>query len=78
MQALKIIGEIDEQRRLIAAVPDSIAPGKVSLLVLGPADEDETGDAWMAGIAHEWQDELSDPREDIYTLNDGKPVDASR
>ena len=25
----------------------------------------------------EWSDELSDARQDIYTLDDGKPVDAS-
>jgi len=37
--------------------------------------EDEAGENWMAGIAREWHDELSDPREDIYTLADGVPVD---
>ena len=30
---------------------------------------------WMSGIAREWSDELSDDRQDIYTLDDGEPVD---
>ena len=34
--------------------------------------------AWARGIAAEWADELSDPRQDIYTLEDGQPLNASR
>ena len=26
------------------------------------------------GVARQWEDELSDPRQDIYTLADGEPV----
>jgi hypothetical protein len=37
-------------------------------------EEDEAGTAWAMGIANEWSAELSDTREDIYTLNDGEPV----
>jgi hypothetical protein len=37
-------------------------------------DEDEGGTAWTMGVANEWSAELSDTREDIYTLNDGEPV----
>jgi len=29
------------------------------------------------GIAAEWSTELNDPREDIYTLDDGRPLNAS-
>ena len=47
------------------------------IIVLIP-EEDEVGTAWMQGIAREWAAEVSDPREDIYTLEDGKPVDAAR
>ena len=39
------------------------------------AGEDEVGENWLAGIAREWHDELSDPREDSYSLADGVPVD---
>jgi hypothetical protein len=49
----------------------------VRIIVLIP-EEDEAGGAWMQGIAREWAAELHDPREDIYTLEDGKPVDAAR
>lgn len=27
----------------------------------------------MSGVAREWTDELSDTRQDIYTLSDGAP-----
>jgi hypothetical protein len=41
-------------------------------------DEDETGPAWAAGVSSEWSTELNDPAQDIYTLDDGQPIDASR
>jgi hypothetical protein len=37
----------------------------------GPHDGDAS---WMAGVNREWDEEWDDPREDIYTLNDGEPV----
>ena len=33
----------------------------------------QTG-SWVAGIARTWADDLADPRQDIYTLEDGEPV----
>ena len=42
------------------------------------AEEDDADAVWMQGIAKEWAAELSDPREDLYTLTDGTPVDAAR
>jgi hypothetical protein len=30
----------------------------------------------MAGVAQQWADELGDTRQDIYTLDDGEPLDA--
>jgi hypothetical protein len=47
------------------------------LIVFLPG-EDEAGTLWANGVASEWSAELSDPREDIYTLADGQPVNASR
>ncbi len=38
------------------------------------AGEDDAGLHWVDGLAHEWQAELGDPHEDIYTLADGIPV----
>ncbi len=41
-------------------------------------DEDEAGATWAMGVAQEWSAELSDAREDIYTLDDGEPIDGRR
>lgn len=77
MDAIKVIAEVDEQHRLSARVPENIRPGRVTILIMPASDEDEAGDAWMEGIGHEWEDELADIRQDIYTLADGEPVDES-
>jgi len=47
------------------------------LIVLLP-DEDEGGIAWAQGVTREWSDELRDSRQDIYTLDDGQPLNAPR
>jgi hypothetical protein len=41
------------------------------------SDEDDAGDNWMAFVAREWHEELSDARQDIYSLADGVPIDGS-
>jgi hypothetical protein len=77
-QSIRVIGQIDRRHRLTAKVPATVAPGPVEVLVLVPAEpDDEAGEAWIAGIAREWGAELSDPREDLYSLADGEPVDAA-
>ena len=75
MNAVRISGQVDVQHRLSAVVPDSIPPGPVTLLIVGRCNEDDTGEEWMSGVAREWADELSDARQDIYTLSDGAPQD---
>jgi len=76
MKPVELIGNVDDQHRLQANVPESIPPGEVRLIVL-PTEEDDSGRAWMAGISREWADQLADSREDIYTLEDGEPLDAA-
>ncbi len=79
MNTIKVIGTVDEQHRLSAEVPVNVPPGPVEItLVLPTAEEDDAGAAWMEGIAREWAEELSDPREDLYTMADGEPVDGAR
>lgn len=40
-----------------------------------PAENiEDAGVIWMQAIAHEWREELADPREDIYTMEDGEPI----
>jgi hypothetical protein len=77
MNMAKVFGNVDENGRLSAEVPASIRPGPVRVLVLPLSRRDEEADAWTAGIAHEWADDLSDPRQDIYTMADGERVDES-
>jgi hypothetical protein len=77
MKAIEIVGDIDDQHRLQAQVPDELPAGPVRLIVLLP-DEDIAGTAWSKGIAKDWQGDLRDPRQDIYTLEDGHPVNAPR
>jgi hypothetical protein len=74
MSAIRISGQVDENHRLSAELPDSIPPGPVTVLIVPTSEEDEAGEAWMAGIAQEWANDLSDLRQDIYTLVDGEPV----
>ncbi len=75
MNSVQISGHVDGQHRLSAVVPDSIPPGPVTVLIVRPFDEDDAGDAWTEGVAREWANELSDTRQDIYTLADGTPSD---
>jgi hypothetical protein len=77
MKAIELIGDIDAQHRLQAQVPEELPAGPVRLIVLLP-EEDDGGTAWAHGISKEWADELQDPRQDIYTLEDGQPVNAPR
>ena len=74
MNATRITGQVDENRRLSVEVPDSVPPGPVTVLILSVSHEDDAADAWMTGIAREWADDLNDPRQDIYTLADGEPI----
>ena len=79
MTALKVFGQVDQSHRLSAVVPESIRPGPVEILLIAPTREkDDAGTAWAESVAREWHEELSDPREDIYTLADGEPVDDPR
>ena len=41
-------------------------------------EDDEAGQNWMAGVSREWEADWLDPREDIYSLEDGEPVNAPR
>ena len=77
MKAIELVGDIDSRHRLRAAVPPELPAGPVRLVVLLP-DEDTAGGRWAHGVANEWSAELSDVREDIYTMEDGQPLNASR
>jgi hypothetical protein len=79
MKALEFVAEVDQQRHLQVTLPETFTPATVRVIVLVPEPgEDDGGIAWVQGIAREWAAELADPREDIYTLEDGEPADAAR
>ena len=77
MNAIELIGDIDDRHQLHAQVPKELPAGRVRLIVL-LSGEDEAGGMWAHGIAAEWSAQLQDPREDVYTLDDGRPVYAPR
>ena len=77
MNAIELIGDIDDEHQLHAQVPKELPAGQVRVIILLPG-EDEAGGVWAHGIAAEWSAELQDTREDIYTLDDGQPVNARR
>ena len=77
MKAIELVGDIDDKHRLQTDVPAEVPAGPVRLIVLLP-DEDEGGIAWPEGVTREWSDELRDSRQDLYTLDDGQPVNALR
>jgi hypothetical protein len=77
MKALEFHTLIDSARRLELELPPDTPCGQARVLVLLPEETDAEERSWSALIAQEWAAELSDPREDVYTLADGEPVDAS-
>ena len=77
MKVIELLGDIDEQHRLRAEVPQNVPAGPVRLMVFVP-DEDQGGTAWAQGVTQQWSDELQDSRQDIYTLDDGQPVNGPR
>ena len=77
MKTIELIGDVDDRHRLHAQVPAELPAGPVRLLLVVPG-EDDTGACWTHGITREWVAELADPRQDIYTLADGQPLDAPR
>lgn len=72
------MGDVDERHHLHAEVPEGVRPGQVRVIVLLPAEEDAVGDGWARAVAAEWSEELEDSRQDLYTLEDGQPVDGAR
>jgi len=73
MNKVQVTAYVDEQHRLSGAVPDFIPPGPVTILIVPGPQEDDAGEAWMAGVAREWEQSLRDFRQDPYSLSDGVP-----
>ncbi len=76
MHAHRITGHVDERHNLSAQVPDTVPPGPVTITIV-PAESNDQDDEWAVGVSQEWAEELTDVRQDIYTLDDGEPLDAA-
>jgi hypothetical protein len=72
MKTIELVGHIDAQHRLHVELPADIPSGPVKV-TLQPATEEETEGEWRALINQSWSKDWNDPREDIYTLEDGTP-----
>ena len=77
MQPIELVGHVDEQHRLHVELPAEVQPGPVKVTVRSATAEDDEGD-WQALINHSWERDWNDPREDIYTLEDGEPSHGPR
>jgi hypothetical protein len=77
MDTIRVDGFVDNNHQLSANVPGSVPPGPVTIWIASTSAEDDAGQAWSHGISHEWAEDLSDPRQDIYTIADGEPVDTT-
>ena len=75
MSRIELFGTVDDQHRLSLVVPDQIKAGPVKVIL---EIADDGVDDWRQGIAEIWARDWSDPREDIYTLEDGEPINDAR
>jgi len=76
MKSIQLEGHIDSRHRLSVDVPGSIPPGPVVVWIASAESEEEpAGASWAAGVARDWAKELSDTRQDIYSLADGDALD---
>ncbi len=79
VRAIETTGVIDEASHLQLDTPLPITgPSRVRVIVLFPEEEHEDIDEleWLrAAMVNPAFDFLKDPKEDIYTLADGRPFD---
>jgi len=76
MESIRLEAHVDDQHRLSADVPGSVPPGPVVVWIAPAESEEEPASvSWAAGVARDWAKELSDTRQDIYSLADGDALD---
>lgn len=75
MKAIETTGTVDERQQLVLDEPLSIVgPSRVRVIILMPEEIDIDEKEWLrAASVNPSFDFLKDPKEDIYTLSDGKP-----
>ena len=77
LTAIETTGTIEQDGRIVIDETFSVnAPTPVRVIVLFPETEDLNENEWLkAASKNEAFDFLNDPDEDVYSLNDGKPLD---
>ncbi len=70
MIPIELLGHVDEQHRLHGELPPDVQPGPVKIAMRPATEEDEAGE-WLALIDQSRAEDWSDPREDVYTMEDG-------
>src|SRR5438105_509438 len=78
IETLSLIGQVDEHHRLTAEVPAAVSPGPVKVLLILCTDEELSAAQWSSGVGRMWALDWDDPREAIYTLEEGEPPDGTR
>jgi hypothetical protein len=75
MTAIEVTGTVDEHQRLNLDEDLPISgPMRVRVIVLYPSEDTLDEKEWLYAAAHNPAfDYLSEPEEDIYSLNDGEP-----
>jgi hypothetical protein len=73
----ELITEVGDDRQVQITIPEIIRTKQARIIIL-PFEPEQEPEQWMRALAQEWQDELADERQDIYSLEDGEPVDATR
>jgi hypothetical protein len=75
MRAFEALGEIDKDGRIKLETPIGVEGQKVKVIILIPDHEEISDTEWLKVINQSDSfDFLNDPEEDIYTLEDGKPI----
>ena len=79
MKAIEAVGTIEQERRVVLdqPLPEGVS-GRVRVLILIEEDELSERDWTRAAVHGGGFDFLDAPGEDIYTLEDGKPLDDAR
>jgi hypothetical protein len=77
MKAIEVTATVDEQGQLHLDQPLKVTKsGRVRALLLFPEDDEIDEMEWLkAAASNPVFAFLHDPEEDIYTLEDGKPLD---
>lgn len=76
MRAIETTGRVIDARHIETTSPVPVGQ-RVRLVIFWPSPEDDGAEEseWLASAAHNALfDFLADPAEDVYTLNDGEPL----